>query len=422
MAFFLDMSALQSLILYFSLFVSLFFEIFLLITYFESKEKLKLEKARGENGAPRFPTISIIVPCLNEASTVEKTIESIFSLNYPKDKLSLILIDDGSTDNTLEVLKRFENKPNVRVFSKQNEGSKFSALNFGLSKVNTELVGCLDADSFVDPQALKHIIPYFNDEEIMAVTPSIKVFEPKTILQYVQKMEYTWGIFLRRMLSVIGALYITPGPFSIFRVKVFQDLGPYKQGHHTEDMEIAMRMQKHHYKIVNAVDAYVYTIAPKTLRPLHKQRVRWTYGFLKNAFDYKEMFLNKNYGHIGLFILPIATFSIFSTLYMTGTFLWSGVGRIGNAVTKYQAVGWTWPFSNFSLDWFFINTGVFYIVATTTFLLALYLLFTAMRLANGKFAFGRDIVYYLTIYVFIVPLWLAKSVYNVVLDRKISWR
>ncbi len=422
MAFFLDMPALQPLILYFSLFVSLFFEIFLLITYFESREKIKLEKAACDSNISHFPEVTIIVPCFNEALTVEKTIESLFNLNYPQNKISLLLIDDGSTDNTLEVLKKFENKPNIQVFSKPNEGSKFSALNFGLSKTTTELVGCLDADSFVDREALKRIVPFFKDEEIMAVTPSIKVYEPHTILQYVQKVEYSWGIFLRRMLSAIGALYVTPGPFSIFRTKVFHDLGNYKEGHHTEDLELALRMQKHRYKIVNAVDAYVYTVAPRTLRPLHKQRVRWTYGFLKNAFDYKEMFWNKNYGHIGLFILPIATFSIFSSLYMAGTFVWTGIDRIGEAVTKYQAVGWTWPFSQLSLDWFFINTGVFYIVSTTTFLLALFLLFTAIRMSNGKFKFSKDIVYYLCIYVFIVPLWLAKSVYNVVLDRKISWR
>jgi len=70
----------------------------------------------------------------------------------------------------------------------------------------------------------------------------------------------------------------------------------------------------------------------------------------------------------------------------------------------------------------FINTGVFYLVSATAFLLALFLLFLSIRLANGKFKFGKEIIYYLSIYAFIVPLWLAKSVYNVVIDKKISWR
>jgi cellulose synthase/poly-beta-1,6-N-acetylglucosamine synthase-like glycosyltransferase len=416
------MQVIQPLILYFTLFVSLFFEVFLLITYFESREKIKIEKEHCDQVISYFPTTTIIVPCFNEGTTVEKTIESLFALDYPKDKLTFLLIDDGSTDNTLEVLQQFENNPQVKVFSKENEGSKFSALNFGLTKIETELVGCLDADSFVDPQALRRIVPYFKDSWIMAVTPSIKIFEPKTILQRVQKIEYSWGIFLRRMLSAIGALYVTPGPFSIFRTRVFTDLGNYKEGHHTEDLELALRMQKNGYKIVNAVDAYVYTIAPGTFRPLHKQRVRWTYGFMKNAYDYKDMFLNKKYGNIGLFILPIATFSIFSSLYLAGSFVWSIGSKITSAVIKYQAVGFTWPFTHLTFDWFFINTGVFYLVSATALLLGLFLLVLSLQVANNKIRIGRDLIYYLSIYSFIVPLWLAKSVYNVVLNRKTTWR
>ena len=170
------MPTIQPLILYFSLFISLFFEVFLLITYFETREKIEIEKIQCDQNTSHFPKVTIIVPCFNEAETVEKTIESLFALNYPKDKLDLLLIDDGSTDHTSEVLKTFKNNPRVKVFSKENEGSKYSALNFGLGKIESELVGCLDADSFVDSEALRRIVPFFKDLSIMAVTPSIKVY------------------------------------------------------------------------------------------------------------------------------------------------------------------------------------------------------------------------------------------------------
>jgi len=416
------MQAVQPVILYFSLFVSLFFEVFLLITYLETREKIKVEINRSGENDSYFPKVTIIVPCFNESLTVRKTVESLTALDYPKDKLNLLLIDDGSTDNTLEVLRTFENNPQVKVFTKKNEGSKYSALNFGLGKIDSELVGCLDADSFVDSNALKLMVPYFKDSNIMSVIPSIKVYEPKTILQHAQKVEYDWGIFLRRMLSALGALYVTPGPFSIFRTKVFEDLGNYKEGHHTEDLELALRMQKNRYKIVKVINAYVFTVAPKTLKSLYKQRVRWTYGFLKNVFDYKEMFLNKKYGNVGLFILPIATFSIFSALFIAGSIIWNAIVRIINEVIKYQAVGLTWPLPHFSFDWFFINTGVFFLVSITTFLLAFSLLLLSVRLVNGRFQIGRGLLFYLSIYAFIVPLWLAKSVYNVIINKKISWR
>lgn len=416
------MQAIQPLILYFSLFVSLFFEVFLLITYFETREKIKFEKNQLGHDNSYFPKTTIIVPCFNEALTVEKTVESLLALDYPKDKLELLLIDDGSTDNTLEVLNTFKDNPQIKVYSKKNEGSKFSALNFGLGKIDSELVGCLDADSFVDKNALKRMVPYFKDQSNMCVIPSIKVYEPETVLQHAQKVEYDWGIFFRRMLSEMGSLYVTPGPFSIFRTQVFKDLGNYKEGHHTEDLELALRMQKNRYKIVKVINAYVYTVAPKNLKTLYKQRVRWTYGFLRNAYDYKEMFLNKKYGNIGFFILPIATFSIFSSLFIAGSIIWSSVSKIANEVVKYQAVGWTWPFTHLNFDWFFMNTGVFFIVSITTFLFAFFLLLVSIRLANDRLSFGRGFFFYLSIYAFIIPLWLAKSVYNVILDKKISWR
>ena len=145
----------------------------------------------------------------------------------------------------------------------------------------------------------------------------------------------------------MGALYVTPGPFSIFRKKVFDDLGNYRHAHNTEDMELAMRMQAHHYKIVNCHKAYVHTIAPYNLHHLYKQRLRWTYGFLKNALDYRFLFFKKKYGNLGLFIMPLATFSIFSAVYIAGSFLWHRGLQISNVLIKLKTVGFEWKFGLF---------------------------------------------------------------------------
>src|SRR3989344_2253336 len=332
------MAEFGALILYSSLFVSLFFEVFLLITYLEVRGEIKREDEFLKEGPKSFPSVTIVVPCFNEEETVRATIGSLFNLQYPQDKLSLILVNDGSTDNTLKVLSEFEGHPQVRIFDKEN-GGKHTAVNLALSKIESDLVGCLDADSFVTPEALQRIVPYFDDTTVMAVTPSIKVHEPKTILQYIQKTEYSWSIFLRRCLSSMGALYVTPGPFSIFRTQVFRELGGYKHAYMTEDMEMALRMQKHHYKIINSQSAHVYTVTPAKLSGLVKQRSRWTYGFLNNVFDYKELFFNKSYGHIGMFILPIAIFSIFSTLFLVSNIVWETSSKIFDSITRFRAVG-----------------------------------------------------------------------------------
>lgn len=410
-----------NLFLYISLFLSLFFEVFLLITYFEIREEIKFEKDHMSKGITRYPSVSVIVPSYNEELTVEATVHSLLSLDYPKDKLEILLIDDGSKDKTWEVMKKFENHPQIRIFKKEN-GGKHTALNFGLDNVTTELVGCLDADSFVDSQALKSIIPYFNDPEIMAVAPSLKVHEPQTVLQHVQKVEYSWGVLLRRMLSSLNAMYVTPGPFSIFRIEVFKKLGGYRNAHYGEDMEIAMRMQQNRYRIVNAMHAVVYTVTPPKLKPLYKQRRRWTYSFINNTIDYREFFFNKKYGHLGFFILPLAFASYFTTLYAAGTFLWKMAKGGYKSIIVHNATGWAFHTPHWSFDWYFLNTGMLTVLTIVSIGIMLYLITTGMRLSDGRIQLGKGIVYYMTIYVFIVPLWLASAVWNTVFSKSFTWR
>ena len=95
------MVEIPTLILYCSLFISLFFEVFLLITYLEVREELVLEEKLLGKKIEQFPTVTIIVPCFNEESTLKKTIHSLLNLDYPKSKLTIIAVDDGSIDGTL---------------------------------------------------------------------------------------------------------------------------------------------------------------------------------------------------------------------------------------------------------------------------------------------------------------------------------
>ena len=79
------------------LFAALYFQIFLLITFFENRELIGKQVARTST---RCPSVAVLVPCYNEEKTVAGTIESLLALDYPKDKLNIVIIDDGSTDNT----------------------------------------------------------------------------------------------------------------------------------------------------------------------------------------------------------------------------------------------------------------------------------------------------------------------------------
>ncbi|HEY0221101.1 MAG TPA: glycosyltransferase family 2 protein [Candidatus Paceibacterota bacterium] len=391
------------------------------MTYFENRTNIKKEEDFWKKGLKKYPTVTIIVPCWNEQNTVSKTIHSILNLDYPKDKLKIMVIDDGSTDNTWQVVQKFNTNPQVELHSKEN-GGKYTALNYALERTDSDLVGCLDADSYVHKDSLRKIVTYFENKEIMAVAPSIKLWQPKNFLQLLQKVEYGFGIFTRKMFHYMKAIYITPGPFSIFRREVFLKLGPYKHAHQCEDIEIALRMQKNNYKIAHAHHAFVYTVPPNTMRKLIKQRVRWSHGFIKNAVDYRDMFFKKKYGNVGMIVLPMAALSIFSVVFMSLVSISNLVKNLFDFLVKVRTVGLSPSFNLFNFDWFYINTEFMALVGIVVGLGTITMIVMSKRMSEGKFDLGMDLIYYLSLYIFIAPIWIVKAAFNAIFSVKTSWR
>jgi cellulose synthase/poly-beta-1,6-N-acetylglucosamine synthase-like glycosyltransferase len=212
-------------------------------------------------------TVSIIIPAWNEEKSIEKTIKSALALEYPKDKLEIIVVDDGSTDNTARLARKFVSysHPRVRVFSKKN-GGKGSALNFGIARSKSDIVISMDADTFVDPDAVKLMVSRFYDKRVMSVTPSMGIHKPNSVWQKIQQVEYYLGTFLRKVFATINSIHVTPGAFSAYRREFFLKHGGYAENILTEDMEVALRIQTHGYIIENVPEAVIHTLGPKTFR------------------------------------------------------------------------------------------------------------------------------------------------------------
>jgi cellulose synthase/poly-beta-1,6-N-acetylglucosamine synthase-like glycosyltransferase len=239
-------------------------------------------------------------------------------------------------------------------------------------------------------------------------------------LGLVQKAEYMFGIFLRRVFYFLGAIYITPGPFSIFRLSVFKTIGFYRHAHNTEDMEIAMRMQKNHMKIGNAYNAYIYTVAPTNLFVLYKQRLRWVSGFLKNAIDYRDMFFRPQYGNLGMVVLPAAGFSVISTMYFFGSMLTSWINTIIIKIKEISAVGLSWQ--GFHFDFFYVNTDIVVFVSIIAVLGTFFIIMTSRKLSEEKNKFGLDSLLFLMLYTSLAPLWMSRAIFNVIFSKTTKWR
>lgn len=412
------MNAISTVLLYTLTFLAMYVEMFFLVTFFETHKKIESKYDDSPNRV--YPPITIIVPCWNEEKTVEGTVESLLALDYPKDSVHIILVDDGSTDSTWQVFQKYKNNPMIKLVHKEN-GGKHTAMNLGITMAKTEFIACLDADSFVTPSALKRMMPYFDDPETMSVSPSIIVHNPDTIIRSAQKAEYQLSVYVKKMLGMLGGIHVTPGPLSIYRMKVFRDLGDYKYAHKTEDMEIAFRMQENHYKIEQCHDAFVYTKAPPTVYALYKQRLRWIYGFINNTIDYRRLIFKREYGTFALFTIPAGVIGILSALYLFTYMAYGLVNSIIDNIFKFQATG-SLIVGKPALDWFFVDTHAFVFMTIVLYGLVLTSLILGSKMANGKVRFSMSMLYYIVIYSFIAPFWLIRALYKTIMRKEVAWR
>ncbi|MDQ5922531.1 MAG: hypothetical protein QG644_239 [Patescibacteria group bacterium] len=414
------METFSSIPFYILTFLAVYVQVFFLVTFLENKNKIKIRKEKIK--LSNYPGVTVIVPCWNEETTIKRTVQSLLEMNYPKDKLNIFLIDDGSTDNTWNELQKFKDIENVTIFKKEN-GGKHTALNLGLVHTKTDFVGCLDADSFAHSESLVRLMSYFeNNDNVMAVAPSIIVENAKSIIQKAQKAEYHMSVYIKKMLGLIGAIHVTPGPLTIFRKKVFEDLGPYRSAHNTEDMEIAYRMQRHHYKIEQCNDAYVYTNTPPTVRKLFRQRLRWIYGFINNTIDYRDILFKKKYGNFSIFTVPSGIISIFAASYLFGRLIYHLVEFISSKLTKWNTIGFSIE-SGANFDPFFISTNSVIFITLFLYSLIIFSILLGHRMAKGKWGFSINMLYFFTIFSLVAPFWLFKAVYNTFARRKApSWR
>ena len=278
--------------------VSLYFSIFLLLVYWDKKNV-----PEQATPLPRTPLISILVPAVNEENTILQTLASIQQLDYPMEKLDVIVINDGSTDATQERVEKYIcDKPHFRLISQENRG-KAASLNRALMLARGEFFACLDADSFVNHSTLAKMLALYyrqNDSRLAIITPAMKVYQPRNWLQKIQWIEYIIIIFISRLTSHLDSLYVAPGPFSLYRTDIIRKLGGFDEKNITEDQEIAYRVQQHNYKIKQCCDGYVYTTAPAHLKPFYRQRRRWYLGSMLCLHKYKGMIANRRYGDFGL--------------------------------------------------------------------------------------------------------------------------
>jgi len=299
-------------------------------------------------GSEASPTISMIAPAYNEAMTITESVRSLLTLSYSN--LEVVLVNDGSSDETMEVLtrdfdlvaiqpiyrRRVESepvvglyrsraKPELVVVDKEN-GGKADALNAGLNVATGELACAIDADTIIEADSLlKMVRPFLVSDEIVAAGGTIRAANgsrvlrgrvvephaPRRFVPGVQAVEYLRAFLTGRLgWNRFGGNLIISGAFGLFRREATLDAGGYEHDTVGEDMELVARLRRRGieqggpHRVEFVPDPVAWTEVPDSLRVLGRQRDRWHRGLADVIWRHRRLLLNPRYGTLGLLAFP----------------------------------------------------------------------------------------------------------------------
>ena len=262
------------------------------------------------------PFISILVPAYNEEVGIIDSINSLLIQDY--DNYEIIVIDDGSTDQTYEIVQQnFKDNPKIQLFTKLNNG-KAEALNYGASKAKGEYFMCIDADTILVPHAVRTMIGKkkpnsdavaamvgINNEYIMMNNSPEKVFVPSKISTRMQWMEYCRSyVAFRCSMKDKNVITVISGACGLISREIFDKCGGYKKEQLGEDMELTMNIHTNGGTVQFLSETLAWTEAPNNIKDLGKQRVRWFRGALQAFLEHPKLMFSKGNFTFNWLLLP----------------------------------------------------------------------------------------------------------------------
>lgn len=245
------------------------------------------------------PLVSVIVPAYNEGVVLARCVESILADRYRHKEI--ILVDDGSSDDTWEVMQRFHGLPRMTLLRQKNSG-KAVALNNGIDHALGQILMFVDADGVFSSHTVSAMLAGFGDPKVGAVCGNdapvnLNRLQPQllTLLTHVTAL-------VRRALSTVNCLTIVSGNCGAVRRDVLNVIGGFTPGLLGEDLELTWRVRKAGFKVAFQPHALVFAEVPASARSLWQQRVRWARGYLQTAKLHRTMLGNPRYGVVGPYL------------------------------------------------------------------------------------------------------------------------
>ncbi|MFM9371953.1 glycosyltransferase [Streptomyces sp. Da 82-17] len=280
----------------------------LLLAVFARAHVRRVDRLRP--GAPRLrevlDPVTVLVPAHNEEAGIGATVRSLLGSYYPR--LEIVVIDDGSTDRTAEIVAAVDD-PRVRLVRQAN-GGKPRALNTGLGHARHDIVVMVDADTVFEPDALYRLVQPLAHPAVGAVSGNTKVGNRRSLLGRWQHLEYVIGFNLdRRMFEVLECMPTVPGAIGAFRRDALMGVGGVSEDTLAEDTDLTMSLWRAGWRVVYEESAIAWTEVPSTIGQLWRQRYRWCYGTLQSMWKHRRSLLEMGpagrFGRRGLTYLTL---------------------------------------------------------------------------------------------------------------------
>ncbi|WP_446811071.1 poly-beta-1,6-N-acetyl-D-glucosamine synthase [Methylomonas sp. 2BW1-5-20] len=236
---------------------------------------------------PEYPSVSILIPCYNEGENVRETIEYLLHQQYPN--YEIIAINDGSKDNTLEILHELADQhPQIRVVNLASNQGKAVGLRTAALLANSEILIGIDGDALLAPNATAWIVRHFlEDPHVGAVTGNPRIRNRSTLLGKIQVGEFSAIVgMIKRAQRSYGHVFTISGVIAGFRKTALHDVGYWSPDMVTEDIDISWKLQLAGWAIRFEPNALCWVLMPETLNGLWKQRSRWAQGGVEVLLRY----------------------------------------------------------------------------------------------------------------------------------------
>jgi cellulose synthase/poly-beta-1,6-N-acetylglucosamine synthase-like glycosyltransferase/peptidoglycan/xylan/chitin deacetylase (PgdA/CDA1 family) len=251
-------------------------------------------------GPPMTAPVSVVVPVYNERENIADTVRSLMANDHP---LEVIVVDDGSTDGTADIVGAL-GFARVRVIRKRN-GGKASALNVGIADARHDVIVMMDGDTIFAPDTVRRLVQPFADPEVGGVAGNAKVANRDKMIARWQHIEYVIGFNIdRRVYDVLRCMPTVPGAVGAFRRRALAEVGRVSSATLAEDTDQTMAVVRAGWRVVYEPTALAWTEAPATLGQLWRQRYRWSYGTMQAMWKHRRAVLERGgsgrFGRVGL--------------------------------------------------------------------------------------------------------------------------